>query len=103
VVFDGIVRNNTRGRRTLHLDYEAYEEMALKQMNEPAEQTREKFGVRQVSVGASGGGVRGMPVGDRHTEKDGADLEEGDVCGWGSVGRRRAVSRGTGFESGGSA
>ena len=29
VVFDGIVRNNTRGRRTLHLDYEAYEEMAL--------------------------------------------------------------------------
>ena len=34
VVFDGIVRNHTRGRRTLHLDYEAYEEMALKQMRE---------------------------------------------------------------------
>ena len=31
-VFDGIVRDNTRGRATLHLDYEAYEEMALKQM-----------------------------------------------------------------------
>ena len=30
-VFDGIVRDNTRGRRTLHLDYEAYEEMALEQ------------------------------------------------------------------------
>jgi len=27
--FDGIVRNNTRGRRTLFLDYEAYESMAL--------------------------------------------------------------------------
>src|ERR1700753_840403 len=34
VVFDGIVRDNTRGRQTLHLDYEAYEEMALKQMRE---------------------------------------------------------------------
>ncbi|HTX76609.1 MAG TPA: MoaD/ThiS family protein, partial [Terracidiphilus sp.] len=32
VVFDGIVRNHSRGRRTLHLDYEAYEEMAARQM-----------------------------------------------------------------------
>ena len=24
VIFDGIVRNHTRGRQTLHLDYEAY-------------------------------------------------------------------------------
>ena len=30
VVFDGIVRNHSRGRRTLYLDYEAYEEMARK-------------------------------------------------------------------------
>ena len=27
-VFDGIVRDNSRGRKTLHLDYEAYREMA---------------------------------------------------------------------------
>ena len=32
VVFDGIVRNNSRGRQTLYLDYEAYEEMAKKQI-----------------------------------------------------------------------
>jgi molybdopterin synthase catalytic subunit len=50
VVFDGIVRNNTRGRRTLHLDYEAYEEMALKQMNELAEQALSKFAVRHVTL-----------------------------------------------------
>jgi len=50
VVFDGIVRNHTRGRATLYLDYEAYEEMALKQMKELAEQARERFGVRQVTV-----------------------------------------------------
>ena len=50
VVFDGIVRNNTRGRQTLYLDYEAYEEMALRQMNELAEQARSEFGVRQVTL-----------------------------------------------------
>jgi MoaE-MoaD fusion protein len=50
VVFDGIVRNNSRGRRTLYLDYEAYEEMALKQMASLADETRARFGVRQVSI-----------------------------------------------------
>lgn len=50
VVFDGIVRNNTRGRRTLHLDYEAYEEMAEKQMAEISAQAIEKFGVRAVTL-----------------------------------------------------
>jgi molybdopterin synthase catalytic subunit len=50
VVFDGIVRNNSRGRRTLYLDYEAYEEMALKQMRQLAEEAKGKFGVRQVTL-----------------------------------------------------
>jgi molybdopterin synthase catalytic subunit/molybdopterin converting factor small subunit len=50
VVFDGIVRNHTRGRRTLHLDYEAYEEMALRQMRELALRARDRFGVRLVTL-----------------------------------------------------
>ena len=50
VVFDGIVRNNTRGRQTLHLDYESYEEMALRQMNDLAAEARQRFGVRQVTI-----------------------------------------------------
>jgi MoaE-MoaD fusion protein len=50
VVFDGIVRDNTRGRRTLYLDYEAYEEMAERQMEELARQVRERFDVRQVTL-----------------------------------------------------
>jgi len=50
VVFDGIVRDNTRGRHTLHLDYEAYEEMASKQMDDLARQARAQFGVRQVTM-----------------------------------------------------
>jgi len=50
VVFDGMVRNHTGGRRTLHLDYEAYEEMALRQMRELARKARERFDVRQVTM-----------------------------------------------------
>jgi MoaE-MoaD fusion protein len=50
VVFDGMVRNNTHGRRTLHLEYEAYEEMALKQMEELAGQALIQFQVRDVAV-----------------------------------------------------
>jgi molybdopterin synthase catalytic subunit len=50
VVFDGIVRNHSRGRQTLHLDYEAYEEMAAKQMHELAREAQTRFGVRQVTM-----------------------------------------------------
>ncbi len=49
-VFDGIVRNNTRGRETLYLDYEAYREMALRQMEALAAQAVAKFGVRDVAL-----------------------------------------------------
>ncbi len=50
VVFDGLVRDNTRGRRTLYLDYESYEAMALKQMQSLAEEARKRFAVRGVTV-----------------------------------------------------
>ena len=50
IVFEGVVRNNTRGRKTLYLDYEAYEEMALKQMEELAVQAVGQFHVRDVAV-----------------------------------------------------
>ena len=48
VVFDGIVRNQTRGRRTLYLEYTAYEPMALKQMEQLAVQAVANFAVRDV-------------------------------------------------------
>jgi molybdopterin synthase catalytic subunit len=50
VVFEGIVRNHSRGRRTLYLDYEAYEEMALKQMEELAEQALSHYKIRDVAI-----------------------------------------------------
>ncbi len=50
LIFEGVVRDNTRGRRTLYLDYEAYEAMALKQMEGLAEEARARFAVRAVSI-----------------------------------------------------
>jgi molybdopterin synthase catalytic subunit/molybdopterin converting factor small subunit len=50
VIFDGVVRDNTRGRRTLYLDYQAYEAMALKQMETLAVEARARFGVRGASI-----------------------------------------------------
>src|ERR1700730_12926337 len=50
VVFEGVVRNQTRGRKTLYLDYEAYDEMALKQMESVAGQAQSQFQIRDVAL-----------------------------------------------------
>jgi molybdopterin converting factor subunit 1 len=50
VVFEGTVRNQTRGRKTLYLDYEAYEEMALREMESLAAQALDQFQIRDVAV-----------------------------------------------------
>jgi MoaE-MoaD fusion protein len=50
IAFEGIVRNNTKGRQTLYLDYEAYEDMALKQMEGLAGEALERFQVRDVAL-----------------------------------------------------
>ncbi len=49
-IFDGIVRNHSRGRRTLYLDYTAYEPMALRQMEQLAQQALASFAVREVRI-----------------------------------------------------
>lgn len=50
VVFEGIVRNHSRGRRTLFLQYEAYEPMAAKQLEELATQARMQFQIDDVAI-----------------------------------------------------
>jgi MoaE-MoaD fusion protein len=50
VVFEGVVRDNTRGRKTLYLDYEAYEEMALQQLKGLAERAKVDFKIRDVGI-----------------------------------------------------
>jgi MoaE-MoaD fusion protein len=49
-VFEGIVRNQSRGRRTLYLDYESYEEMALKQMEALAQRALGDFRIRDAKL-----------------------------------------------------
>lgn len=50
LVFEGIVRNQTRGRQTRYLDYEGYEEMALKELEALAAKAIEQFKIRDVAV-----------------------------------------------------
>jgi molybdopterin synthase catalytic subunit len=48
--FEGIVRNHTRDRQTLYLDYEAYRDMALAQMQQLAVEALTRFAVRDVAL-----------------------------------------------------
>jgi molybdopterin synthase catalytic subunit len=50
IFFDGVVRNNTRGRKTVYLNYEAYESMALNEMEKISQAALEQFRVRDVRV-----------------------------------------------------
>ena len=50
VTFDGCVRDNSHGRRTLYLDYEAYESMALAKIREIGAQIHEKFPIDRVAI-----------------------------------------------------
>jgi molybdopterin synthase catalytic subunit len=50
VTFDGCVRNHSHGRRTLHLEYEAYEPMALEKMREIGAELHEKFAIDRVVI-----------------------------------------------------
>jgi molybdopterin synthase catalytic subunit len=49
-LFDGMVRNHSRGRTTLYLEYEAYEAMALKKMEELAAEALTRYPVRNVAL-----------------------------------------------------
>jgi molybdopterin synthase catalytic subunit len=50
VVFEGIVRNHTNSRRTRFLEYEAYEPMALKQIESLIAQALERFRIRDATI-----------------------------------------------------
>jgi molybdopterin synthase catalytic subunit len=50
VTLDGYVREWTRGRRTLHLVYEAYAPMALRELGRLCRELRERFDVEHVGI-----------------------------------------------------
>jgi MoaE-MoaD fusion protein len=50
VVFDGFVRNNFKGQRTLYLEYESYEAMAYPKIREIGAEIHGKFPVHRVAI-----------------------------------------------------
>ena len=50
VVFEGTVRNQARGRAVKHLEYHAYESMALKKLRELEDHTRQGFTIRDIAI-----------------------------------------------------
>src|SRR3954453_8958893 len=50
VTFDGCVRNQSHDRRTLYLDYEAYESMAVAKMREIAAAARTQFAIDRIAI-----------------------------------------------------
>ncbi len=50
VTFHGVVRNNTRGRATLRLEYECYEAMAIRKMAEIGREIAGRFQVGRVAM-----------------------------------------------------
>jgi molybdopterin synthase catalytic subunit len=50
VTFDGFVRNESHGRTTEYLEYEAYEAMALTKMQEIATDLHDKFAIHRLAM-----------------------------------------------------
>jgi MoaE-MoaD fusion protein len=50
VVFEGVVRNNTKGRPTLYLEYECYEQMAVEQMARIGREIAGQFAIDRIGV-----------------------------------------------------
>jgi molybdopterin converting factor subunit 1 len=50
VVFEGIVRNYGHGKRTRRLEYEAYEPMAIRKMQEIGQEAKEKFHIDRIGM-----------------------------------------------------
>ena len=50
VVFEGVVRNHSKGRTTRFLEYEAYEPMALEKMREIADELSRQFPIDHIAM-----------------------------------------------------
>ena len=50
VTFDGVVRNHARGKKVTHLFYEAYPEMAEKEMKKIRQETLERWSLEGMAM-----------------------------------------------------
>jgi len=49
-LFYGVVRNNSRGRRVLYLEYDAYPSMAVKKMRQVAGEVRSRWDITDMAI-----------------------------------------------------
>jgi len=50
VVFEGVVRNNARDKAVRFLEYDAYESMALKKMEEVGSRAKSEYAIRDIAI-----------------------------------------------------
>ncbi|MBV8810871.1 MAG: molybdenum cofactor biosynthesis protein MoaE [Acidobacteriaceae bacterium] len=50
VVFEGVVRNNTKGRATTHLEYQCYEAMAIEQIARIGREIASQFAIGRIGM-----------------------------------------------------
>jgi molybdopterin converting factor subunit 1 len=50
VIFDGVARDNTNGRRTLFLEYEGYPEMAIRTLAQIGSEVRERWPISRIGI-----------------------------------------------------
>jgi molybdopterin synthase catalytic subunit len=50
VVFEGVVRDNARGKQVRYLEYDVYPEMAVQQIGEIVAEAQKRWGVERVAV-----------------------------------------------------
>jgi molybdopterin converting factor subunit 1 len=50
VIFDGVARDNTRGRPTLFLEYESYTEMALRILEQIGREVHEQWPINRIGI-----------------------------------------------------
>ena len=50
VIFEGVVRDNARDKSVRFLEYEAYEPMALKKLEEVGAMAKSKFDIRDIAI-----------------------------------------------------
>jgi MoaE-MoaD fusion protein len=50
VIFDGVARNNTKGRPTLYLEYEGYTEMALRTLGQVCREAHERWPINRIGI-----------------------------------------------------
>lgn len=50
VVFEGVVRDNARGKQVRYLEYDVYEEMAIEQIRTIIAEAQQRWGVERIAV-----------------------------------------------------